>query len=165
MKHVNEAVDSPRKQENRELQKSDIADPKGTRYIWLYALENLSDKYREQYEELKRSNLQTRKAYSIKENIRVLWNAISLESGRKYWDSWYNWIIHSSVDAMKDAARMMKIHIRNILNYFNHKVTNSRAEGINSKIALIQKMAYGYRNKRHLRTTIYFRCGNLQLCA
>ncbi|OWP57516.1 MAG: hypothetical protein B2I17_00005, partial [Thermoplasmatales archaeon B_DKE] len=120
-------------------------------------------KYREKYNELKRSNLQTGKAYSMKENIRDLWNAPSIESARKYWDSWYNWIIHSSVDAMKDVARMMKVHIRNILNYFNHKITNARAEGINSKIALIQKMAYGYRNKGNLRTAIYFRCGNLQL--
>ncbi|OWP56280.1 MAG: hypothetical protein B2I17_06770 [Thermoplasmatales archaeon B_DKE] len=163
MKHVNEAVDSTRKQENKELQKSGMADLKGTRYIWLYAMENLPDKYREKYNELKRSNLQTGKAYSMKENIRDLWNAPSIESARKYWDSWYNWIIHSSVDAMKDVARMMKVHIRNILNYFNHKITNARAEGINSKIALIQKMAFGYRNKGNLRTAIYFRCGNLQL--
>jgi len=163
MKHVNEAVDTTRKQENKELQKSGMADLKGTRYIWLYAMENLPDKYREKYNELKRSNLQTGKAYSMKENIRDLWNAPSIESARKYWDSWYNWIIHSSVDAMKDVARMMKVHIRNILNYFNHKITNARAEGINSKIALIQKMAYGYRNKGNLRTAIYFRCGNLQL--
>ena len=163
MKHVNEAVDTTRKQENRELQKSGMTDLKGTRYIWIYAMENLPDKYREQYNELKRSNLQTGKAYSMKENIRDLWNAPSIESARKYWDSWYNWIIHSSVDPMKDAARMMKVHIRNILNYFNHKITNARAEGINSKIALIQKMAYGYRNKGNLMTAIYFRCGNLQL--
>jgi transposase len=163
MKHVNEAVDTTRKQENKELQKSGMADLKGTRYIWLYALENLPDKYREQYNELKRSNLQTGKAYSMKENIRDLWNAPSIESARKYWDSWYNWIIHSSVGAMKDVARMMKVHMGNILNYFNHKITNARAEGINSKIALIQKMAYGYRNKGNLRTAIYFRCGNLEL--
>ena len=46
---------------------------------------------------------------------------------------------------------------------FIHRITSARAEGINSKIALIEKMAYGYRNKEHLKTAIYFRCGNLQL--
>jgi transposase len=67
------------------------------------------------------------------------------------------------VDAMKDAARMMKAHIGNIMNYFTHHITNARAEGNNSKIALIEKMAFGYRNREHLKTAIYFRCGNLEL--
>ncbi len=30
-------------------------------------------------------------------------------------------------------------------------------------MALIEKMAYGYRNKEHLKTAIYFRYGNLKL--
>ena len=47
-------------------------------------------------------------------------------------------------------------------DHFAHHITNARAEGINSKIALIEKMAYGYRNKEHLKTAMYFRCGNLK---
>ena len=35
--------------------------------------------------------------------------------------------------------------------------------GMNSKIAIIQKMAYGYRNREHFKTAIYFHCGNLKL--
>ena len=41
---------------------------------------------------------------------------------------------------MKDAARMMKVDIGNILNYFTHHITSARAGGINSKIALIEKI-------------------------
>lgn len=99
----------------------------------------------------------------MKENIGNLWNSTSMVEGKKYWENWYSWVIHSSVDAMKDAARMMRVHIGNILNYFTHDITNARAEGINSKIAFIEKKAFGYRNKEHLNTAIYFRCGNLQL--
>lgn len=163
MKHVNEAVDATRKKENRLLAEKGIMDLKGTRYIWLYSSENLPEKYRERYQDLKKSDLQTGKAYSMKENIRNLWNSPSMEDGKRYWESWYAWVIHSSVDAMKDVARMMKVHIDCILNYFTHRITNARAEGINSKIALIEKMAFGYRNKEHLKTAIYFRCGNLEL--
>lgn len=57
----------------------------------------------------------------------------------------------------------MKVNLERILNYFTHRITNSRAEGINSRIALIEKMAFGYRNKEHLKIAIYFRCSNLQL--
>jgi len=95
----------------------------------------------EQYDELKRSDLQTGKAYSMKENVRNLWNAPSIEGGRKYWENWHNWVVHSSIGSMKDVARMMKAHPGYVLNYFTHGITNARAEGVNSKIALIQKMA------------------------
>jgi len=163
MKHVNEAVDKTRKEENRKLVKDGIMDLSGTRYIWLYSSENLPERYRERYNELRKADLLTGKAYSMKENIRNLWNMPTPDEGMKYWESWYSWVIHSSVDAMKDVARMMKVHLTSIMNYFIHRITNARAEGINSKIALIEKMAYGYRNKEHLKTAIYFRCGNLQL--
>ncbi|MHB8552390.1 MAG: transposase [Thermoplasmataceae archaeon] len=49
------------------------------------------------------------------------------------------------------------------MNYFIHHIKKARAEGINSKIALIEKMSFGYRNKEHLKTAIYFRYGNLEL--
>ncbi len=163
MRHINGAVDTTRKEENRMLSANGRDELRGTRYIWIYASENLPDRYREKYNELKKSDLLTGKAYSMKENIRNLWNAPTLEDARRYWNNWYSWVIHSSIDAMKDVARMMKTHIDRILNYFTHRITNARAEGINSKIALIEKMAYGYRNKEHLKTAIYFRCGNLEL--
>ena len=163
MRHVNEAVDSVRKEENRDLVKKGIMDLKGSRYIWLYSQENLPDKYRERYNALKNSDLRTGKAYSMKENIRNLWNCGSGEDAREYWKKWYSWIVHSSIDAMKIVAKMMRVHIDKILNYFTHRITNAKAEGINSKIALIEKMAYGFRNRGHLKTAIYFKCGNLDL--
>ena len=61
------------------------------------------------------------------------------------------------------GARMMKDHLTGVLSYFEHRITNAVAEGLNSKIATIQKMAYGFRNKDHFRTAVLFRCGGLQL--
>ena len=138
MKHVNGAVDSTRKRENRMFLEKGLAHLKGTRYIWLYSPGNLPEKYREKYEEVKKSDLLTGKAYSMTENIRDL----------------------STAPSMDDT---MKAHLEKIMNYFVHKITNARGEGINSKKALIEKMAYGFRNKEHLKTAIYFSCGNLQL--
>ena len=163
MRHVNEAVDTTRKGENRELVKKGIMKLKGSRYIWLYSGDRLPERYRERYNELRNSDLRTGKAYSMKENIRNLWNLPSMEDAMDYWKRWHSWIVHSSIDAMKKVAKMMRMHIDKILNYFIHRITNAKAEGINSKIALIEKMAYGFRNRGHLKTAIYFKCGNLEL--
>ena len=50
------------------------------------------------------------------------------------------------------------------MNFFTHRITNAGAEGWNSKIATIQKMACGFRNKGHIRTVVLLRCGGLDLC-
>jgi hypothetical protein len=63
----------------------------------------------------------------------------------------------------KDAAGMMKVYIGNIVNYFTDNITNPRAQGINSKIALMEKMAPWCRNGEHPKAAIYFKCGNLKL--
>ncbi len=91
MRHVNEAVDKTMKEENRKLKEKGIMDLNGTRYIWLYSSENLPERYRETYNELRKADLLTGKAYSMKENVRNLWNMPTPEEGSKYWDSWYSW--------------------------------------------------------------------------
>ncbi|MCL4345197.1 MAG: transposase [Candidatus Thermoplasmatota archaeon] len=69
----------------------------------------------------------------------------------KYWERWYSWIIYSSIEAMKGAARMMKVHLGSMMNYFIHRITNERAGGINAMIALIERVAFGYMNRKHLK--------------
>jgi transposase len=64
---------------------------------------------------------------------------------------------------MKRVAAMIKDHLTGVMNFFAPRITNAVAEGLNSKIATIQKMAYGFRNKNHFRTAVLFRCGRLDL--
>jgi len=58
---------------------------------------------------------------------------------------------------------MMKVYTGNIVNYFTDNITNARVEGINSKIALMEKMAFWCKNGEHLKSAIFFRSGNLKL--
>ena len=111
---------------------------------------------------MQNSDLGEGKVCSMKGNIRNLWSLASLGEPTNYWNRWYSWLIHSSIDAMKLVARM-RMHKDKILNYFTHRITNARAERINSKIALIEKMTYGFRNWSHLKTAIYFKCWNLDM--
>jgi transposase len=47
---------------------------------------------------------------------------------------------------MVAAAKMIASHLRNVLIWFTHRTSNAMAEGLNSKVATIQKRACGYRN-------------------
>ena len=54
-------------------------------------------------------------------------------------------------------------HLPNVLTFFSHRITNAMAEGLNSKIATIQKRACGYRNASHFKIAVYFHCGGPNL--
>lgn len=61
------------------------------------------------------------------------------------------------------AAKLIARHLPNVMTYFAHRVTNAVAEGLNSKIATVQKRACGYRNRDNFKIAIYFHCGDLNL--
>jgi transposase len=162
-KHANEGVDKVRKSESRELWKDGDPTLKGSKYLWLYRGENLPEKHRDRFAALQALHLRTGRAYALKEARSELWSYQSLGWARKYWARWYFWATHSQLAPMVDVARMVRDHLTGVMNYFSHRITNAVAEGLNSKIATIQKMAYGFRNKTHFRTAVLFRCGGLPL--
>ena len=49
------------------------------------------------------------------------------------------------------------------VNYCKLRITNGVAEGLNSKIMTIKRLAAGFRNREHFKTAIYFHCGGLDL--
>jgi transposase len=163
MKHANEGVNDVRKREHRELLKEGDPTLKGSKYVWLYREENLPEKYQDRFAELRALHLKTGRAYALKEALAELWDYQSLGWARKYWQRWYFWATHARLEPMKRVATMIREHLDGVLNYFAHRITNAVAEGLNSKIATIQKMAYGFRNKGHFRTAVLFRCGGLDL--
>ena len=163
VKHMNEAVNDVRKAEHRELKVDGKSPLSGTRFWWLYGRENLPERYREGFAALQESHLRTGRAWSIKEALRDLWAQETLEAGRSYWKWWHFWATHSRLEPVKKVAKMVKEHLPGVLNFFRHRITNAVAEGLNSKVATIQKMAAGFRNKAHFRIAVLFRCGGLAL--
>ncbi len=164
MGHMGEAVDTTRKSEHRELRGQGIEILTGSKYTWLYGYENLPDKYKRQFRVLKALNLKTARAWAIKESLRILWSYHRLGWATRFYTQWFFWATHSRLQPVIDVAYMIKRHLYGVLNYFSAaRITNAAAEGLNSKIQTIKKMAYGYRNREHFKTAILFHCGGLQL--
>ena len=162
-KHANEGVDKVRKSENRELGASGDPTLKGSKYLWLYRRENLPEMHRDRFAALQALRLKTGRAYALKEALAGLWDYASLGWATRYWRRWYFWATHSRLSPMIEVAQMVHDHLKGVLNFFAHRITNAVAEGLNSKIATIQKMTYGIRNRDHFRTAVLFRCGGLSL--
>ena len=163
MTHMGKAVDEVRKKEHRALKQMGNETLTGSKYLWLYAEENLPEKHEERFSVLKEMKLKTARAWAIKESLRDLWSYTRKGWASHHFTKWYFWATHSRLEPVIQTARMIHKYLHNVLTYFTHPITNAVAEGLNSKIQTIKKMAYGFRNREHFKTAIYFHCGGLQL--
>jgi transposase len=139
MAHMNKAVDQVRRGEHRQLQGDGDNTLKGTKYLWLFAEENLPEKWAEEFAWLKTLHLQTGRAWAIKEALRHLWAFQRKGWALRYWKDWYFWATHSRLKPVVKVARMIHEHLENVLTYFDHRITNATSEGLNSKIQTVKK--------------------------
>ena len=162
-KHLGEAVDRVRRQENKQLRSDGDERLVGTKYQWLRNPDNMTNDQWRDFGELRRSNLKTARAWALKEQAMVLWDYRYEGPARKHFDWWYRWATHSRLQPMIDKAKMLKSRLANILTYLKHPITNATSESLNAKIQWVKYTARGFRNFGNFATAIYFHCGGLDL--
>ena len=162
-KHLNEAVDQVRRQEHKQLMKEGDETLKGSKQLWLYNPQNLSEEQKLSFQQLLELNLKASRAWAIKEMFSSFWGYCYEKSARKFFDKWYRWATRSRLKPVVKVAKMLKRHLENILTYLKHPITNAVTEGLNSKIQMIKFNARGFRSFENFRTRILFFCGKLDL--
>lgn len=160
-KHLNEAVDKVRRMENKLLQSEGNRTLTGTKQLWLFNEDNLSQEKQLEFQPLKERDLKTSRAWAIKENFRWFWTYSYTGCAKKYFKQWYYWATHSRLQPIKKVAYMLHRHLENILTWFKHPISNGVTEGMNSRIQSIKSAARGFRNFKNYRTRIFFFCGKL----
>lgn len=162
-KHLGDAVDKVRRREHRDLSEAGRSDLTGTKYLWLRNPEGMSPGQWSQMKALRRSTLRTAEAWSVKELAMSLWNYSSRSWARKAWEQCIFWAKETGLRPVIEVAGMLERHLEGILNAIVLGATNGRAEGINSRIQWIKKMACGFRNRERFRHAILFHLGGLDL--
>ena len=56
----------------------------------------------------------------------------------------------------------MKRHAESILMYFKHRISNAFAEGINNKIKVVKRMAFGFHDFEYFRLKVLAATGFLK---
>ncbi|MCI0525104.1 MAG: ISL3 family transposase [Acidobacteria bacterium] len=161
--HLGKAVDRVRKDEHRELQSRGDLTLSRSKYLWLQRPENMKPSNRKRFESLKDANLRVSRAWAMKETAMNLWNYRKPLAASKVWHRWLGWVGRSRLEPMKAVGRMIREHFVGVLNAVVLGVTNAKAEGLNSRIQWIKKMACGFRNRTRFKNAIYFHLGGLEL--
>lgn len=154
-KLLNDAVNTVRKQENRELAADGMYVPKRTKYIWAQNPENMPRERRIEFDLLRDCSLKAGRAWAIKDAARWLWSYAARGWATKAWKKWIGWAMRSRLEPMKKAARTVQAHLWGIVNAIVLGVTNATAESVNSRIQWIKKQACGFRNRERFRNAIY----------
>ena len=101
-------------------------------------------------------------AWAIKETLRHFWEYKRRGWAERHWKSFF-WATHSRLEPVIEAAYTLRRHLDGLLSFFDHRITNAGAEGLNSRIQAIRVSARGYRNRENFKTAIYFHLGGLDL--
>jgi len=154
----NKMIDKLRRKEAQSVEKTEKNVFKGVRYLLLKGQEKIENDYKAQYRlnRLLEINQPLNTAYILKEELRELWSCTSLKEAEHYLNDWLKKAWASGVTLIKKFATMLASHKVGILNYFNHPITTGPVEGINNKIKVLKRKAYGYRDLEYFKMRIYF---------
>ena len=156
VKLVNDAVDEVRRGESKN---SDWI--KGTRYLWLKNLQNLTDEEKAKLVDLEAANLDTMQAWQMRLNLQDLFKCPSIASARKFLDRWHAWVETSDLKPMIKAARTIMGKADDILRSIASKISNGLLEAINGNVQAAKRKAKGYRSKHNLKLMVYLIAGGV----
>ena len=156
MRHLADALDDVRKSEYRRLSGRDRSYIKGQKYTLLSRRENLSLKGRQALKKILSANKRLNTAYVLKESFGQLWDYEREGWARRFFDNWRASLKWQRLGPYQKFAAMIERHWDGIAAYCRpeNKVCLGFVEGLNNKIRVIQRRAYGLRDEEYLRLKV-----------
>lgn len=156
LRHLSEALDKVRKQEYARLDGSRRRFIKGQKYALLSHPQNLSGDARANLKLLLKANKRLNTAYLLKESFGQLWAYEREPWARRFFDNWRAQLKWQRLKPFEKFAGMIERHWDGIAAYCKpeNKVALGFVEGLNNKIRVIQRRAYGLRDEEYLRLKI-----------
>ena len=78
-------------------------------------------------------------------------------------DQWLDWASRSRLAPFVKLARTIRKHAVGILAYLDTRMTNGPVEGINNKLRVIARRAYGFHSHGALISMLFLCCGGIEL--
>jgi transposase len=156
LRHLGEALDKVRKSEYARLSGRQRRYIKGQKYTLLSRWDNLTLKGRQALKTLLAANKRINTAYLLKESFGQLWSYEREGWARRFFENWRASLKWQRLKPYEKFAEMIDRHWDGIAAYCKteNKVSLGFVEGLNNKIRVIQRRAYGLRDEEYLRLKI-----------
>ena len=156
LRHLGDALDKVRKAEYARLAGKDRRFVKGQKYTLLSSRENLTIEGKRSLKLLLAANKRLNTAYLLKESFGQLWNYNREGWARKFFENWRASLKWQRLAPFEKFAEMIERHWDGIAAYCKpeNKVALGFVEGLNNKIRVVQRRAYGLRDEEYLRLKV-----------
>ncbi len=146
-----DVVDRVRIDQANELRKEPKARQviKRSRWLLLRNRDNLDEGQAVRLNDLLSANEPLAKVYLLKTALKELWFAPTVREGRKRWKEWFRLAIDSGLAPAIQFAKRLRKYLRGILASALFPMNSSILEGVNNKIKVIKRMAYGFRDSAY----------------
>ena len=147
-KYGREVIDRVRVDEANQLKHDKPARQKVKRGRWLLLRnpENVPEDQQPKLEELLAANQALMTTYVMKASLKELWQPRTAWHWRRSWKSWLRMAAQSALEPLQRFARRLQPYWRGILARLRWPMHTGQLEGINNRIKVMKRIAYGYRD-------------------
>jgi len=146
VKAFNKVIDDIRNEESRKADAAGRKTLKGSKYLFLKNWGNLKRKQRGNLREILALNERLNTVYWLKDLLKHIWDYHLRGWAEGALDEWCLVAREDGHPALLRFAKTLERHSEGIMNHCKHQIHTSKLEGVNNKIKLLKRVAYGYRD-------------------
>jgi len=150
-KYGREVIDRVRVDQANQLREDRAARQiiKRSRWLLLRNRDNLSEEKAVKLDDLLAANAPLMTVYLLKNQLKELWYAPSPWEAYRRWKEWYQMACDSGLKPLQAFARKLRPYRKGIIASARYPLHTSVLEGMNNRIKVIKRMAYGYRDNAY----------------
>jgi len=158
VRNLNETLSKIRRavyRDEQDLNKRKLV--KGTRWLLLKNSQNLNEEKdeRKRLELALNINKPLAATYYLKEDLKLLWKQTTMQQAKQFLGSWVAKAYATGIPLLAKFANSLLAHRSGIFSWFDHQISTGPLEGINNKIKVLKRKAYGYRDMHYFKLKIY----------
>lgn len=144
VKAYGQVIDEVRREEVRKAVGPAKEVIKGSRYLLLRNRQNLKPQQKDRLKELLGLNETLNQVYVLKDQLKMIYHYKRRSAAQAALEQWIAMAQRVDHAAMRQFIKTLRNHEEGILNHCRFPIGTSRLEGVNNKIKVIKRKAYGF---------------------
>ena len=159
MKNLNDRVSEARRAIQRDASQEEKAQLKGCRWLLVKNAEDLTEEEQAKLAAMFGVSPELKRLHALKEAFRAVFETVpDRPTAQDQLAEWVQEVQQSGLSSLTKFVTTLRNWWEVILNYFHDRLSSGVVEGMNNKLKLIKRLAYGYRNFAHFRLRVLVEC-------
>lgn len=142
-------IDKVRRQEFKKADASGRKVLKGSRYVLLKNEDNLTDQQHSHLDTILELNETLAVMYILKDQLKMLYYYSDRGKVNRALKNWYSIASTIEYKSVQGFIKRLQRHEYGILNHADYPISTSPLEGMNNKIKVIKRKAYGFHDSEY----------------